>query len=73
MTVDEAIKVLTDESERLGADGNDSAGVVRSLVTKHGLGFYAWLCVCCELADRSAQREGFKNQSDRAAQRLRLR
>ncbi len=26
----------------------------------------AWFCVCCSLADRSAQREGYKNQADRA-------
>ena len=52
----------------MGADANDERGVVRQLVLAHGLSFCAWLCVCCELADRDAQRQGFKNQSDRAAQ-----
>ena len=67
--VNEAIQVLTDEAERLGANANDTTGVVRSLVVAHGLGFDAWLCVCCELADRSARREGYRSQSDRAYQR----
>lgn len=66
MDVNEAIKVLTDEAERLNADANDTTGVVRQLVMAHGFGFEAWFCVCCELADRSAQRQGFKNQVDRA-------
>ena len=66
MTIEQAIQLLTDEAERLGADANDEAGIVRSLVTVHGLSFNAWFVVCCELADRKARREGYKNQSDRA-------
>jgi hypothetical protein len=66
MTAAEATRILTDEAERLGADANDSEGIVRQLVFAHGLGFNAWFCVCCELADRKAQKQGFKNQADRA-------
>ena len=63
-----ATKILADEAERLGADANDDNGIVRQLVTTHGLSFCAWFCVCCELADRKAQRQGFKDQADRAVQ-----
>ncbi len=42
MTVQEATRVLTDEAERLGADANDDQGIVRELVTAHGLNFNAW-------------------------------
>ncbi len=66
MTVQEATRVLTDEAERLGADANDDQGIVRELVTAHGLNFNAWFVVCCELADRKAQKEGHKDQADRA-------
>jgi hypothetical protein len=66
MTVQEAIKVLADEAETLEADANDSKGIVRRLVLANGLGFNAWFCVCCELADRAAQRQGYKDQFDRA-------
>lgn len=72
MTVNEAIKLLTDEAERLDADANDNKGIVRALVTAHGLSFNAWFCVCCELADRAAQREGYKNQADRAVNQPRF-
>lgn len=68
MTAQEATKILADEAERLGANANDDNGIVRQLVIAHGLEFCAWFCVCCELADRDAQRQGFKNQGDRAAQ-----
>ncbi len=70
MTVQEATRLLTDEAERLGADANDDQGIVRSLVTAHGLSFNAWFVVCCELADRKAQREGYRNQSDHAAHKV---
>jgi hypothetical protein len=66
MTVQEAIKILADEAEKLEADANDVKGIVRQLVVAHGLGFYAWFCVCCELADRAAQREGYRDQFERA-------
>lgn len=62
----EAIAILADEAERQGADANDTNGTVRAIVTTHGLGFNAWFCVCCELADRAARRQGFKNEVDRA-------
>ena len=68
MTGEEAIKLLAEEAERLGADANDSNGIVRELVVAHGLEFYAWFCVCCELADRAAQRQGYKDQFERALQ-----
>ena len=71
MTVQEATRLLTDEAEHLGADANDTNGIVRSLVTAHGLSFNAWFVVCCELADRKAQHQGYKNQFDRAAQHMR--
>ena len=68
MDAQEATKILADEAERQGADANDDKGIVRRLVLAHGLSFNAWLCVCCELADRDARKQGFKNQFDRAAQ-----
>ncbi len=61
MTVDEAIQKLANEAERLGAECNDDAGLIRKLVAEQGLGFNAWFCVCCELADRDARRLGYKN------------
>jgi hypothetical protein len=66
MTAEKATKILADEAEKPGADANDCKGIVRQLVATHGLGFCAWFCICCELADRAAQREGYKNQVDRA-------
>jgi hypothetical protein len=72
ITVTEAVRLLADEAERLGADANDNKGIVRELVTAHGLSFNAWFCVCCELADRSAQREGYWNQGERAASRMKI-
>jgi hypothetical protein len=70
MDVKEAIKVLTDEAQRLQATPNDDSGIVRALVLAHGLGFNAWLCVCCELADRNAQAQGFSNQFAQAAAKM---
>ena len=52
ITVQQAIQILADEAQKQGADANDSTGVVREIVLAHGLSFNAWLCVCCELADR---------------------
>lgn len=66
MEIQEAIRLLTDEAERQGATANDEAGIIRSLVAVHGLSFNAWFCVCCDLADRKAKREGFKSEVDRA-------
>lgn len=67
MDVQQAITVLADEAERQGANADDTTGVVRALVLHHGLGFNAWFCVCCEVADRAARRQGYKNQADKAA------
>ena len=64
--VKDAVRLLTDEAERLGAEANDEQHVVRSLVLAHGLGFNAWFCVCCELAERSAKQNGFASECDRA-------
>ena len=72
MDIKEAIRLLTDEAQKQGADANDSTGVIRALVTAHGFGFEAWFCVCCELADRNAQKEGFKDQFARAASKMRV-
>ena len=58
--------MLTDTAEALGADANDTQGIVRELVLTNGLGFNAWFCVCCELAERSAKRQGFASEVDRA-------
>ena len=41
MDTKEIIEIFANEAERLGADANDDAGIVRSLVNAHGLGF------CC--------------------------
>lgn len=64
--LDLIIKVMSDEAEKLGGNSNDENGAVRHVVTQHSLGFDAWFCVCCELANRSARSEGFKNSIDRA-------
>ena len=70
--IKEVIRLLTDEAQKQGADANDSTGIIRALVTAHGFGFEAWFCVCCEIADRNAQKEGFKNQFERAASRMKV-
>jgi hypothetical protein len=62
-----ATQILADEAERRGATPNDDDGTVRALVAAHGLGFCAWFCVCCELADRRARAEGYTSQAHRAA------
>jgi len=64
--VADAVRVMADAAIEQGADANDTNGVVRAIVLAHGLGFNAWLCVCCEIADRAAQKNGFKNQADQA-------
>ena len=69
MNAQEAVTVLTDEAIRRGADANDDNGIVRGLIFEHELGFYAWFCVCCEIADRQARAEGFANQGERAMRR----
>jgi len=64
----EAIKIMADKAIALGeTTGSDATGIVRAVVLANGLSFNAWFCVCCEIADRNAQAEGFKNQQDRAA------
>ena len=68
--VKDAIRLMADEAERRGENANDDGGNVRSIVAAHGLSFNAWFCVCCEIADRSAQREGFSNQFERAASKV---
>lgn len=68
MTVQEAIRIMADEAECQGATPNDDNGVVREIVFAHGFSFEAWLCVCCELADRRARMKGFKDQIDQALQ-----
>lgn len=70
ITIAEATRLLADEAIRLGADANDEQGIVRELVTRHELGFNAWFVVCCEIADRKAQLEGFKNQFERATSKV---
>ena len=67
MTVEQATNLLTNECEQLGADANDSTGVVRQVVEAHGLSFNAWFVVCCELADRYARCAGYRDQFQRAA------
>lgn len=62
----EAIRIMTDKAQELGADAADSKGIVKALVLASGLGFNCWFCVCCELADRNAQAQGFKDQFERA-------
>jgi len=57
---------MVDEAERQSADSNDCKGIVRDIVTAHGLGFNAWFCVCVDLANRAARRQGFASEVDRA-------
>ena len=71
MNVNEAIRIMADEAEEVGGTANDDSGAVRSIVERHGLSFNAWFCVCCELADRKAQRLGFRNQGEMVAAGLR--
>jgi hypothetical protein len=66
MTAKDATRLLADEAELRGGTANDADDIVRGIVTAHGLGFYAWFCVCCELADRAARRQGFDNEVHRA-------
>ena len=70
-TAQEAISLMTDEAERQNATPNDEAGIVREIVYANLPGrpdaqFNAWLCICCDLADRAAKRQGFKSEVDRA-------
>ena len=65
----EATDMMADMAMKLGADCNDTNGMVRKVVTALGFGFEAWLCVCIEIADREARAEGFKDASDRAITR----
>ncbi len=65
--VDRAIRIMADEAEKLNADSNDENQIIRQIVLRRGLGFNAWFCVCCEIADRQARKEGFKSSIDRAA------
>ena len=61
-----ATVLMADEAERRGAECEDSAGIVQAIVDAHQLGFYAWFCVCCELANRAAIRRGFTSEAERA-------
>jgi hypothetical protein len=70
MKVNEAIRILTDEAIRRGAECNDTNGIVRQLVGQHGLGFNTWFCVCCEIANRDAQTRGFANSAAEAAHKV---
>jgi hypothetical protein len=60
------LKELVDRAETLGATANDEDGTVRRLVGEYGLGFNAWFCVCCDLANRAAQAEGYSSEVERA-------
>lgn len=71
MTANEAIRLMTDEAERQGATANDEAQIVRAIVTTNLPGrpdaqFNAWLCICIDLADRNARRQGFTSEVHRA-------
>ena len=66
ITIKQAIAMMVDRAEELGATADDASGLVRDLVEANGLGFNAWFCICVDLADRSAQREGYANQCARA-------
>lgn len=66
MDAKQATQLLADEAERLNATANDEDQTVRRLVLAHGLGFNAWFCVCCELADRAARQQGFSSEVERA-------
>lgn len=68
MDVKQAIRIMADAAETQGGTASDDNGVVHAIVTTHGFSFEAWLCVCCELADRGACRRGFKDQFDQAIQ-----
>lgn len=70
-TAKEAVALLADEAESLGADANDSRGIVREIVRgalpdRKAVWFAVWFSVCCELADRAARLQGFDNEVHRA-------
>jgi hypothetical protein len=64
--VKEAIRLMADAAEKLGADADDTKGIIRRIVTAHDLGFNAWFCVCCEIANREARGAGFRGEAHRA-------
>ena len=69
--IKEIVISLTDRAQELGADPNDDQRIIRDLITRRTnlpaeVHFPVWLCVCCELADREAQAEGYDNQVHRA-------
>lgn len=71
MTANEAIRLMTDEAERQGATANDESRIVRAIVTANLPGrpdaqFNAWICICIDLADRAARRQGYQSEVDRA-------
>ena len=70
LTVNQAVNLMAGYAQELGADANDESGIVRNIVSNHGLGFEAWLLVCCELADRKAQQNGYKDQYDGAGKKM---
>jgi hypothetical protein len=71
MDARQAIEIMTEEAEKQGATPNDESGVVRAIVAANLPGrpdaqFYAWFSITCDLADRSAKREGYSSSVDRA-------
>lgn len=66
----EATRILADEAERLGATPGDENGMVVNLMAPHRLSTLARFCVCCELADREARREGYADALDRVIERF---
>ena len=66
ITLKQALAMMVDRAEELGATADDAGGLVRDLVEANSLGFNAWFCICVDLANRSAQREGYANQYARA-------
>ena len=71
MDAKQAVNLMADRAENLGAESNDTQGIVRAIVTENlpdrpDAQFYAWFSICCELADRAARKQGYTSEVDRA-------
>lgn len=78
--VDRLQELLTVAAERAEADGVEADGAFdgpvhrwaeRNLSYRPGQEFFVVALLTAELADRGARREGFRDQFDRAAARMR--
>lgn len=76
---DKLTRLISEAAEQCERDGVAIDGepggailqwVMRNCQYRPGTEFYIVTLIAAEMADRSARREGFKNQFDRAASRI---